>query len=107
MSDTVVAAIVGSLSGFLVSIISVYFAYKNLKSDYKGKFELEIISKQILACEALWGTLSIASRSAGDDKVLTYQDDHIVLIPKNARKMYDDINQLFNSPLGLYFSRNL
>lgn len=107
MNEVLLTAIVGSLSGFFASFISVYFAYKSIKSDYRGKFELEIISKQINACETLWSILSVASKSEGEDRILTHKNDQITLDAQGAKKLYDALNQIFNSPMGLYFSRAL
>jgi len=107
MSETLIAAILGTTSGLILGIASLYFAYRNLKFEYRGKFELEIIMKQISACEALWGVLANSSKSDGDERILIYQENQIAINKKNVKKLYDDINQIFNSPMGLYFSRDL
>lgn len=107
MSDILIAAVVGAITGLGTSLLGFLIAYRNLKTEFQGKFRLELISKQLVACESLWALLALASRSDGIERVITYDGEKPFLVRIQAKKLYDELNIIFNSPFGLYYSKNI
>jgi len=105
--ENFVAAVVGALSAILTSVIASWVSYRSLRAEYLGKHRLELISKQMAACEALWAVLEPASRSEGEARIIVHKKDQPYIVLSVAKKFYDDLNKVFNSTPGLYYSRQL
>src|SRR5687768_12296062 len=107
VADTVMAAIVGSLAAILTSLLGSWISYRALRADYLGKYRLDLIGKQMAACEALWNVLEPGSRSHGKIRVIIDKNNKHYANVKVAEKLYSDLTRVFNSSAGLYFSRQL
>jgi hypothetical protein len=107
LTDTVIAAVVGALAAVLTSLAASWVRYRALRADYLGKYRMELISKQMAACEALWRVLEPGSRSHGQVRVIVNKNDKHYASVEVAEKLYGELTQVFNSPSGLYFSRQL
>lgn len=107
MNDTLIAAIVGSVSALISSTIGSWISYRLLKSEYRNKFRLELITKQIDACEKLWSSLALASKSRGANHVLQHRNKNIFLNIQAAMILHENLVDALNLSSGLYFSRVL
>ncbi len=107
ITDTLIAALVGAITAVLTGIFTSFISYRVLKAEYSGKQRLEIIGKQIAACESLWAILDSGSLSLGENRVVYRLGDRFHLNPKSAAHFHDSINKIFLSSSGLYFSRQL
>lgn len=106
-SGTLIAAIAGVLSAVLASAGASWVSYRALKSEYLGKRRLELIGKQMAACEALWTTLASGSRSHVGNRVVVYRNDHPHVVLATAQEMCESLTDVFTSPAGLYYSRTV
>ncbi len=107
MSDTLIAAIAGSVSALIASAIGALISYRLLKSEYQNKFRMELINKQIDACEKLWLALITASKSKGKDHVLQYRKEKIFINLRAAIELHKNLVDALNQSSGLYFSKDL
>jgi hypothetical protein len=107
LSDAVIAAIVGFLSAVITSIIASWVSHRRLRAELMGKYRLELIGKQTTACESLWSVLESGSRSIGENRVVVYTEGKPHVVIPVAKDLYAALTKVFNSPSGLYFSRQL
>lgn len=106
-TGTLIAAVAGVLSAVLASAGASWVSYRALKSEYLGKRRLELIGKQIAACEALWNALASTSRSHVGNRVVIYRNDHPWVALATAHELCESLTAVFMSPAGLYFSRTV
>ncbi|MCD4738859.1 MAG: hypothetical protein K8R89_06330 [Anaerolineae bacterium] len=107
VTDTIIAAIVGFLSAVITSLIASRVSYRKLKTEYLAQHRKEIIDKQVSACESLWIALEPASRVDGETRIVVNVHDSPRVILPVAIEFNRKITEVFFSPSGLYFSRQL
>jgi hypothetical protein len=107
VSETIIAAMVGAITAIITSILAAWVSYYNISKEYKTKYHMDLVSKQIDACEKLWGVLEIASKKGGADKLISESDKGTFISIEAARKLHSNLTEIFNSPSGLYYSRSL
>lgn len=107
MSDAVISATVAAISAFIISLVSALISFRVLRSEYQNKFRLELINRQINACEKLWLALALASKSRGIDHVIQYHDSKVFLNTKAVAELHKNILDALNSSSGLYYSKIL
>lgn len=107
MQTEMIAIIVGFLSALVTSILGSWLGYRTLRAEYLGKRNVDLINKQMAACEALWVVLESAARSQGGERVIIQKNEQPYVVLSVAKKLYDSINKVFNSTSGLYYSRQL
>ena len=62
-SDILFPALVGAVTAIISSLIGAWVTYRTLRKDYQNKYQMELINRQLVACEQLWSSLSVASKS--------------------------------------------
>jgi hypothetical protein len=107
MTDTIIAAIVGFVSAVITTLIASRVSYRKLRSEYLAQHRKEIIEKQIAACETLWTALEPVSKADGETRIVIDIDDNPRVILPIAIEFNRRITEIFFSPAGLYFSREL
>ncbi|WKZ40460.1 MAG: hypothetical protein QY328_00225 [Anaerolineales bacterium] len=107
MNDLLITTLISVVSAVFVSVIGFLISYRLLKSEYLGKHRMELISKQMVACEKLWVDLSVASKSKQKSNLIANQKNALYLDGKITEALYSNIITTINSPSGLYFSRHL
>jgi hypothetical protein len=105
MSDILIASFVSVASAIVVSVIGFLVSYKLLKSELLGKHRMELISKQLIACEKLWSDLSIASKGKG--YWLKKNNNGAIIYRNKMIELHNNIIDTVNSQHGLYYSRKL
>lgn len=105
--DALFPALVGALAAVLTSVLASLLGYRTLRAEYTSRHRLELIGKQIAACEALWATLGLAAQAQGDRRVIVHQDGKSYVSPAVARELYLELTRVFNSSSGLYYSKDL
>jgi hypothetical protein len=106
-TSTLIASVAGVLSAVLASAGASWVSYRALRSEYLSKRRLELISKQMGACEALWAALASGSRSRVGNRVVIYRDDHPYVVLATAQELCESLTTVFTSPAGLYYSRSV
>ncbi len=107
MQTEVIAIAVGFLSALMTSILGSWLGYRVLRAEYLGKRNVDFINKQMTACEALWTILEPSARSQGEERVIVHKNEQSYVVLSVAKKLYDSLNNVFNSASGLYYSRQL
>jgi hypothetical protein len=106
-SGETLAALVGFLTAVFTSILASWIGYRKLRAEYLGKYRFDLMKKQIDACEALWDALKPTSKSIGENRVILHRSGKTFVKINVAENLYKTINDVFNSPFGLYYSRQL
>jgi hypothetical protein len=107
ITDTVIASIVGAIAGVITSLLASWIGYRTLRTEFLAKHRLELISKQIAACEALWIVLEPVSRSVGENRVIKARGNKHYVDVQAAKELCAKLTLVFNSLSGLYYSRFL
>lgn len=105
--ESLIPALVGALAAVLTSVVGSLVGYRTLRAEYRSKHRLELIGKQIAACEELWAALVTGSQSSGDSRVIHHRDGKSYVSVTDARQFYGSLTSVFNSSSGLYYSREL
>jgi hypothetical protein len=105
--ESIIPALVGALAAVATSIVGSLVGYRTLRAEYRSRHRLELIGKQIAACEDLWAALLIGSQSSGENRVIHHRDGKSFVSVPDSRQFYDDLTRTFNSSSGLYYSREL
>jgi hypothetical protein len=107
LGENIVSALIGAATAAVTSLIGFWVSYRNLRAEYLAKRKIDLSSKQVAACEALWIILEPASRSQGEVRMVIYRDDQPYIVLSIAREFYTALCKVFYSTAGLYFSRTL
>jgi hypothetical protein len=107
MTDSLLAAFVGAIIAIVTSIIATWVSFRNIRTEYQTKYHLELVERQIKACESLWSVLAITSRTFGDQRLIIFNEKDAAISVECAQKLYSDLTVVFNSSSGLYFSKDL
>ena len=105
--ESIIPALVGALAAVATSIVGSLVGYRTLRAEYRSRHRLELIIKQMAACEELWAALLIGSQSSGENRVVHHRDGKSYVSVPDSRQFYDDLTRVFNSQSGLYYSREL
>ena len=105
----VIAAIAGIFAAIAASIVTGWISHRRLREEMLSQHRAELIKKQIGACEALWSCLKSTSFTDSDheDRVVQGFFSAPYASPSSASKLSSEINMVFHSNHGLYFSRSL
>ncbi|HKJ39842.1 MAG TPA: hypothetical protein VJ972_13775 [Anaerolineales bacterium] len=106
-TEIIIPAIAGITTAIISSLVGAWVTYRALKRDYQNKYQMELINRQIAACETLWSVLSVASRSKGNNHVLCKNNGKFLLNIEKGIELHDNVVNTVNSQHGLYFSREL
>lgn len=105
----VIAAIVGIFAAIAASVVAGWISHRRLREEILSQHRAELIKKQILACEALWSCLRSTSftDSSSEERVVQGFYSSPYGSGAAAGSVADQINSVFHSEHGLYFSRSL
>jgi hypothetical protein len=107
LTDAIIPAIIGAITAIFTSLIASWISFRTLKAEFIGKRQLDLIGKQTAACEALWSVLEPGSRSLGKVRVISHKNNKHYVNIAVAEIFYSELIRIFNSPSGLYYSREL
>lgn len=107
LPEAVVTIIAGALVAIISSALGAWGALVTLRRDYQNRYRMEIINKQMLACETLWSALSIASKYNGNEGLIEISKKGAVLRKKNIVELLRKIANALNSHHGLYYSKEV
>jgi hypothetical protein len=107
LGDTIISALIGALTAAIISLAGYWASYRNLRTEYLAKRNIDFTNKQIAACEALSVILEPVSRSQGDERVIIYKGQQAFVALCAAREFYKSLCKVFNSSAGLYYSKQL
>ena len=102
-----VTVFVSFISAVSAALITAWLAYKRIKTELTSVHRHEFIKKQIEACEKLWTILEPFSFTAGDERVIIDPYENPSVAIETAKKLTKRMMEVFYSPAGLYYSRDL
>jgi hypothetical protein len=104
-------AIIGAVTNFIGSLLTSRWTSEReshrLRTEYEAKHRTQLITKQIAACEEIWGALRLASKRKGAEQVVVWNGSSASISAKHAKELYLSLINIFNTPTGLYLSHDV
>lgn len=107
LSDVVLTGIIAAVVAIITSLITSFISFRTVKTEILSTYRQDLINRQVTACEMLWEALNLASKAKGDNFVIRYKDDKQYINLTAAKKLHQEITEVFNSKYGLYYSLTL